>query len=293
MQLIHKVLACCFIFLLAVQTVSAQEKSIRVMTYNIRMNTPKDEINAWPNRKDHVAEMIGAKYKADLAGLQEVLILQLHDLESRLPDYAHIGAGREDGKEAGEFSPIFYRKSRFSVLDQGNFWLSATPEVPGSKSWNTANTRICTWGKFKDLTTGMEFYHFNTHTDHKSQEARNEGTKLIYQRIQSITGKNPVIVSGDFNSLLEDFPIQFLSGKIPSGDLKSDLLNTRLVSLKPATGPACSFNDWKKTGNAKSPIDYIFTRPDFVTNEYHVLEDQYDGYFPSDHLPVLVVLEVK
>ena len=293
MQLLHKVFITSIVFCLALQCASAQEKSIRVMTYNIRMNTPVDGVNAWPNRKEHVAEMIETKYNADLAGLQEVLILQLKDLQALLPEYGYIGVGREDGKEAGEFSPVFYKKNRFTLLDSGNFWLSETPEVPGSKSWNTANTRICSWGKFKDLTTGKEFYHFNTHMDHKSVQAREEGAKLIYKQILHIAGAGSVILSGDFNSTQNDYSIQFFRGKINDGDRKSDLLDTRLVSQKTISGPTTSFSNWKEVGKADSPIDYIFTRNGFRVLDYQILDDKYNGYFPSDHLPVFTVLESK
>ncbi|MEX2396513.1 MAG: hypothetical protein WD491_05775, partial [Balneolales bacterium] len=138
-------------------TMNAQEADpiqVTVMSYNIRMNTESDGINAWPHRKDHVAEMIGSKYLPGVAGLQEVLKGQLDDLQERLPEYAWVGQGRDDGKEAGEFSPIFYNTNKFEVIEDQTFWLSETPEVPGSISWDAAITRVVTSARLKDRDTG-------------------------------------------------------------------------------------------------------------------------------------------
>jgi len=113
---------------------SRDARSLRVMTFNIRYNEPRDKENAWPNRKEKAAGVIRF-HKADLVGGQEALIGQLKDLEALLPDFAWCGAGRADGKESGEFSAILYRKSRFKLLDTRTTWLSETPLAAGSKGW--------------------------------------------------------------------------------------------------------------------------------------------------------------
>lgn len=267
--------------------------TLRVMSYNIRMNTSSDGVNAWPHRKDKVAEMIGARYQADVAGLQEVLVEQLRDLEERLPDYAHIGVARDDGKEAGEFSPILYRKDRFELLEQKTFWLSESPDVAGTKSWDSACNRVCTWGKFKEKESGKIFFAFNTHLDHISQAARDNGTLLIWRILNKVSGTHPVVLTGDFNSRENSFPIQFLTGKANSGEMQSDLKNTRYITETPATGPVVTFTSWDKLGRGDSPIDYIFVRNGFSVAEHHHLDDKYGDFFPSDHLPVLSVLKFE
>ncbi|MBD3267707.1 endonuclease [bacterium] len=268
----------------------AEAQSIRVMTFNIRYNNPGDGINAWPNRKDHVADMF-KKHKADLAGLQEALMGQIEDLEQRLPGYAWIGVGRDDGKKAGEFSPIFYRKNRFEVLQHDTFWLSKTPDRAGTSSWNSACNRVCTWGKFKNKQSGKVFYLFNTHLDHRSQEARDEGIQLIVKRTQKYAKQAPTVLTGDLNSGEPSFPIRFLSGKEKAGELKSNFKDAKYQSKQDPTGPTVTFTNWKELGRGNSPIDYIFVRNNVTVLE-HTLDDKYEGYFPSDHLPVLAVVEI-
>ena len=275
----------------AIASVQAQEP-VRVMSYNIRYNNPDDGINAWPNRKDHVAEMIGPRYQVDLAGLQEALKGQIDDLASRLPAYAWIGVGREDGKEQGEFTPIFYRKDRFELLENGTFWLSESPEIPGSKSWDAAITRIVTWGKFADRKNGGILYHFNTHFDHKGQQARVESAKLLWQKISTITAEVPTIVTGDFNTRESSLPYKILTGKEPVGDATSDLKDGRYVSASPHEGPTSTSTDWTKQGPPETKIDYIFVRNGITALKHQVLTDRFEERYPSDHMPVLAELRL-
>ena len=141
----------------------------RVMTYNIRLDTPRDGINQWRLRKDRVADLI-RYHRADLLGVQEALPNQMVDLKTALPGFNWYGAGRDDGKEQGEFSAIFYRSDRFQLLDKGTFWLSEAPETPGSKGWDADVTRVCSWVKLRDRWTFQTLYHFNTHFDHVGED---------------------------------------------------------------------------------------------------------------------------
>ena len=120
-------------------------KTINAMSFNIRYDNPGDKDNGWSNRKEMVAATIRF-HKADIAGLQEALYHQVKDLEMLLPEYGWFGVGRDDGREAGEYSPVFYLKERFKILHQSTFWLSDTPEKPG-KAWDAACPRIATWGR--------------------------------------------------------------------------------------------------------------------------------------------------
>ncbi len=270
---------------------SAEENQpIRVMSFNIRYNNPGDGINAWPHRKNHVAEMIGKRYQADLAGLQEALKGQIDDLVKQLPDYEWFGVGREDGKEAGEYTPIFYRKDRFDLLQQDTFWLSETPDVAGSKSWDSSLMRIVTWGKFKDKKNGKLFYYFNTHFDHRGRQARVESAKLVWKKIAAITGKTPAVLTGDFNVRENSMPYAILTGKETAGDSLSDLKDARYLSIKAHEGPTSTVSSgagWTKYGPPGSKIDFIFVRNGFLVASHRVLDDRFDNRFPSDHLPVL------
>ena len=174
-------------------------QDLQVMTFNIRLNIAVDSLNAWPYRKNKVASQV-LFHDVHLLGVQEAQHDQMVDLKARLPKFKYVGGGRDDGKEKGEYSAIFYDTSRLQSLHSQTFWLSLTPEVPGSKSWDAAITRIVTWAKFKDRKTGKIFFAFNTHFDHLGKEARRESAKLLLQKVAAIAGNTPAIVTGDFNA---------------------------------------------------------------------------------------------
>ena len=137
-------------------TTQQQPTEITWGTFNIRYDNPADSLNNWQYRKDNVAEFI-KKQGIDIVGMQEVLYNQLEDLKSRLPEYAEVGVGREDGKTKGEYAPLFYKKDRFEVLDSNTFWLSQYPDSVGFIGWDGACTRIATWAKLKDKKNGKVF----------------------------------------------------------------------------------------------------------------------------------------
>ena len=254
------------------------DSTLRVMTFNIRYNNPGDGEHAWPHRKERVASVIRF-HEADLVGVQEALNGQIDDLEALLPAYAWIGVGRDDGVAAGEFSPIFYRKDRFELLEQATFWLSETPEAPGSKSWDAALTRIVTWGRFRDKTTEKVFYLFNTHFDHRGAQARTESARLLLEKIDVLAGDALVIVTGDFNvtPTTEAYRV-----------MVTELEDARRRSVTPPHGPeGTSFGFTVEAGEQGRRIDYIFVHPDVRVQHYGVLTDHWHGHFPSDHLPVL------
>lgn len=287
------VVLCSVGLLLAVQnSTSARRKteradsvqsSLRVMSYNIRYNNPDDGVNAWPHRKERVASVIRF-HRADVAGLQEALEGQIRDLEKRLPGYSWLGVGRQGGEEGGEYNPIFYRTDRFDVLDHDTFWLSKTPDVPGSKSWDSALPRIVTWARFRDRTTGASFFHFNTHFDHRGEQARKESARILAQNMEEIAGAVPAVVTGDFNVEDDSEVYQILT---------ESLRDARLASKQPPHGPEATFFGFEVVDRPGRRIDYVFTKNGVAVRRFGTLTDQLRGRYPSDHLPVLAEVEIE
>jgi endonuclease/exonuclease/phosphatase family metal-dependent hydrolase len=259
--------------------VAHAQKALRVMSFNIRYNEPRDKENAWPNRKDKAAAVVRF-HKADLIGVQEALVGQLKDLEAALPDFAWCGVGRDDGKEKGEFSAILYRKSRFKLLETRTTWLSETPLTPGSKGWGANYARIITWAKFRDNVTKKKFFLFNTHFDHESVRAREESARILLKQAQEIPGKLPFIITGDFNTVEDSEPYRILTAR---GNRIKDAGHS---SVNPSFGPTSTFNAFGPLQPGRK-IDYVFVREDMAVLEHGVLADQWDGLWASDHLPVL------
>ena len=276
-----------FLLLLLTQIcvfVQAQSSAhqINVMTYNIRMANPGDGDNQWKYRKDLAANIVKF-YQADLIGMQEVLNVQLTDLCDRLPDYGFIGVGREDGKTKGEYASIFYNKLRFKLLDSGNFWLSENCDVIGKKGWDAACERVATWGIFEDKQTGKRVFMLNTHLDHIGKIARHEGAQLVVNKVKELSRNYPVIVTGDFNAVPSDDPIQVITNS-PDGYSLTDARTVAPIVF----GPAWSFHDWGKIPLAeRSLIDYIFIKANIKVVRYGVLTETLNELYPSDHAPVL------
>jgi len=267
------ILCACFFCIPA----EAQKKTgICVASYNLRMDTPRDSINSWPNRKENVKALI-LYHDFDIIGTQEGFIHQLKDL-CEMHGYDYIGAGRDDGRDGGEHSAIFYKTVRFKLLDSGNFWLSESPEKPG-KGWDaTCCNRICTWGRFRDMNTKKLFFVFNVHFDHEGVIARKESGKLMVQKIKEIAGNTPVIFTGDLNSTPDTEQVQ---------TIQTLLNDSYRVSIMPPYGPAGTFNDFIFDAPLKDRIDYIFVSSHFSVAKYAVLTDALEQRYPSDHLPVV------
>ncbi|MDR0976465.1 MAG: endonuclease/exonuclease/phosphatase family protein, partial [Prevotellaceae bacterium] len=233
------------LLLLPLLTLCGQAKErvttpVNVMTYNIRYDNPEDGQDNWQYRKDRAAKAVRF-YDVDILGTQEVLHNQLVDLEQRLPGYGVIGVGREDGKEKGEYSALWYKKERFTLLDSGYFWLSETPEVAGSKGWDAACERIATWAKLKDLQSDKTYFVLNTHLDHMGVVARRESVTLILNRVQQLSDGLPVIVTGDFNATPQSDVIKHVTD--PANPLH--LTDTRAIAPV-IYGPSWSFHDFGK-----------------------------------------------
>ncbi|WP_224996287.1 endonuclease/exonuclease/phosphatase family protein [Cesiribacter sp. SM1] len=255
-----------------------QAQSLQIASYNIRYDNPGDVQNPWKERLPVIVKLIKF-HDFDIFGSQEGLHHQLDDLARGLGAYAYTGVGRDDGKEAGEFSAIFYKNDKFTLLQNGNFWLSTDTSKP-NKGWDAALPRICSWGQFQVKDSGFRFYFFNVHFDHKGVEARRESSKLILEQIRKIAGSSPVILSGDFNIDQMNESYRILNS---SKTIKSAYDQAALVYA-----PNGTFNAFDINSKSDSRIDHIFLTPHFKVQKYGILTDSYQGKFPSDHFPVLV-----
>ena len=252
----------------------AQKDTVTVISYNIRYNNPDDGDNIWDNRKANSVTMVNME-KPDFLCVQEAYFVQLEYLLQNLPQYGYIGVGRDDGKQGGEHMAILYDKARFEVVEHGDFWLSATPDVC-SRGWDAACHRIVTWGYFRDKQTGKHVYCFNTHLDHVGEVARRESVKLITQRIKEIVKdkKAPIFLTGDFNS-----------------DINSDIFDPLKKVMKqarkdaPVTDSKGTFNGWGSAPN-NIVIDHIFYKnaKPMIFNTLN--ENKYGRNLISDHYPI-------
>lgn len=262
---------------------------LRIISFNIRYDNPRDGENAWLNRKENVASMIQF-HDADIAGLQEALKGQLDDLDSLLQNYDWYGVGRDDGIEAGEHMAVFYKRDRLNLLDKGTFWLSSTPET-ASKGWDGGSFRTVTWIKFEDKFNGMVFYHFNTHFDNAGQTARRESANLLPEKITELAGDYPVVVTGDFNVRPDSDVYSILTG-VDGGESADVLIDAQSVSLFPHHGPSGTWTGFTEIDEDRR-IDYIFVKGEITVLRHGFLSDTFDGRFPSDHLPVLAEVIIR
>lgn len=264
----------------------AFSQSLRLITYNLRYDNKGDGVNQWGNRKEKVATLI-KKYNPDIFGVQEGLNNMLIDLKLLLPEYNFVGVGRDDGKTKGEYSAIFYKKDLFKVEQDSTFWLSKTPTIIGSKDWDAAITRICTWAKIKDIKSSKEFYLFNTHFDHMGDTSRLQSALLLKKTGTMNANGLPIIYMGDFNSEPEEFPY-----KVMTSNNRGPLKDSFYSAIKNATDTLCTFTGFEVNGKICKRIDYIFTDQNWQVNFYNILHDNDGTYYYSDHLPVMCDVEV-
>nr|WP_262921672.1 endonuclease/exonuclease/phosphatase family protein [Pontibacter ruber] len=260
-------------------TALTRAQQLTVGSYNVRLDTPNDIGNLWKDRAPAVAALIRF-HEFDILGTQEGFKNQLDDLSKALTEYDRYGVGRDDGKEKGEHAAIFFRKDKYKLLNKGDFWLSETPDKP-SLGWDaTCCNRIASWVYLQDLKTKKKFYVFNVHFDHEGVQARRESSKLMLRKIREIAGKEPVILTGDFNGNHSSEWYQALAN--------SDILKDTFKEVKQPYALSSSFNAFGKQNEGNEVIDHIFVTKDFNVSKWGMLTDTYNGKFPSDHFPILV-----
>jgi endonuclease/exonuclease/phosphatase family metal-dependent hydrolase len=268
---------------------NADPPRLRVTSFNIRYENPNDGDDSWSRRKEMVAHCIRAA-NPDLLGIQEGLVAQVEYLTGQLKRYRTIGVGRDDGMRIGELSAIFINSERLNVVESGTFWLSETPDKPGSRSWDSSLSRIVTWAKlsFKDHPD-RSFYFLNTHWDHRGQQARLESAKLMREWMRKKAGNSPVILTGDFNCPETSAPMRTLIRGVGDDGPWTDTY--RQLHSKVEDDEA-TFHGFRGTRKG-SRIDFILHSPHFRTVEASIDRMNRDGRYPSDHFPVHAVLETR
>ena len=291
--MIRRILAVAALAMAFIGCVTRPADAIRVGSYNIRLSPgDKGTPNAWELRKGDLVDLV-RKMDLDAFGMQEVCPDQAQYLREQLPEFAFVGDHREADRKSGEASPVFYRKSRFEAEKSGTFWLSETPDVPASKSWNTRCTRVCSYLILRDKVTGKRFCFANTHTDHVSELAREKGMLLIVDRMKDFGAGSPIVFTGDHNCRYDDAPAVAVRKVLKDG---------RDVTESPVKGPRNTFQGFGKYKDGPVDkngkiykdycIDYIYVSDgtrvlDFVTHD-----DKRPGtdLYPSDHFPVTATI---
>ena len=256
----------------------AASRTLRVMTFNVRYPSPDDGINVWPNRRDLMVKIIRTQHP-DILGTQELFTSQGDYLASHLQHYQWFGLGRNgNNKETNdnEHMGVFYNTDRLRVINRGNFWLSETPNVPGSISWNQPMPRMVTWAEFQDKTTGNRFYYYDTHLPYraKDEDLRVRGAKILLKHIAKVPDVLPVIVTGDFNSRQDK----------PTHALMTKSLHDARMSAPIHKGPVKTFHNF--TGQPTQRIDYIFYRG-LTAKDVRTVTTHHGKVYPSDHFPVV------
>ena len=257
----YTTLLLCFCSILLLGSCKSQPSAqngqpLEVMTFNVRLDIPSDSVNNWNYRKGDACRMI-AYYSPDLLGMQEVLHNQMEDLKRGLPQYTALGVGRDDGKEAGEYCPIFFRTDRFTLVEYGNFSLSEQPETIGIKGWDASYNRVTTWAILQEKNNGQKFVYFNTHLDN----------------------------AGDFNCTPGEEPLQTLE----KGGMEN-AAKTAAVTY----GPSWSFHDFGRLPvEERVLLDYVFVTKGAKIDRYRVIQDKPENSYLSDHCPILVELTVQ
>jgi endonuclease/exonuclease/phosphatase family metal-dependent hydrolase len=260
--------------------VCVQAEPLRVMTYNVRFPNPDDTPNRWDQRRDLLVDSI-REHSPDIFGTQELFFEQGEYIVEKLPEYAWFGISRR-GNRLDEHMGVFYRKSRLRVERSGDFWLSETPEIPGSMSWKVSLPRMVSWAQFEDRTNRRRFWYFNTHFPHRGEDeaAREQCARVIAARLRLLDPSADILLTGDFNAPA--------GGKVYL--TLADILRDAWNASAERAGPEGTFHGFTgKPGPAR--IDWILFRGNWKVTRAETVTFERNGRFPSDHFPVLAVLE--
>ena len=262
---------------------------LRVMSFNVRLGVADDGENSWEHRKALLARTV-QDFDPDLLGTQETWGFQAEYLLEQLPGREYVGWPRRPGNpEDEEQCGILYRTARFEKLEAGQFWLSETPAVPGSKSWDSSLPRIVTWVRLRDRQGGPEILFVNTHFDHRGPEARRESARLLRTRLPELAPAGEWILTGDFNCGDDSPPYRVL---VEDGPGALTVVDTWRVAHPAKTADEGTFNGFsgRRTG---ARIDWVLHGAAFETVSAAIDRTEENGRNPSDHFPVTAVVRWK
>lgn len=253
----------------------AAEGAVRAVTFNLRC-TGVGKTSVAYRAPRMAAQLLSTD--ADSMGFQEANLRWMTYLQEQLTDYDYVGVARENGRNLGEFSPIFYKKDKYTLRDSGTFWLSKTPDKPGSKDWGSQNVRICTWAILENKENGKVYAHFNTHLDHISGTAREMQMQVLLEKIGEYAAGLPVVLTGDFNDDCASAMYQKATAV---------LRDTRI--LAPVTEDKATFHNYGGVV-LMDKIDFVFVSEGITPLVYHVIDDKVNGEYLSDHYGIYVDL---
>jgi endonuclease/exonuclease/phosphatase family metal-dependent hydrolase len=269
------------LLILSLYSITLEAQSLKVMTYNIRYKNGGDGINNWCHRKKKVVNVI-QRQQPDVLAVQEAMRSQMNYLSRKLSGYQYVGVGRNNGKKKGEYAALFYKKSRLKVENSGYFWLSETPNIPGSTGWDASCTRIATWAEYRDTVLQKSFVVLTTHLDHAGVNARVQSILAIKKWYSSLSVQKPTIICGDFNFQPFEEPYALFFDN-----------ETNWEEARPNDYNQGTFCGFKKDKTDCKTIDYVFHTSEWTVEQFEVLTDNDGTYYPSDHLPVVVTVRLK
>lgn len=255
--------------------------SLKVTSANIRFQNPADGPHDWPFRRELMSEIIN-DFGPDILGTQEGLQPQLLNLASLLPNYTLVD-GHRDWIDVRMYPCIFIKKERIEIIKSGDIWLSETPHIPASKSFDSAFPRLCSWMHAKDLKKNIEFTFVVTHLDHMQRKTRIEQAKVLAQEVKKINGDLPLVILGDFN----DAPSSMVQEEISKPLGLKDHWSEQGI---PEESSHHKFSGENETGTR---IDWVLASQEFQCSEIYFEKKHSENIYPSDHFPLMATLEIK
>ena len=269
--------------------------NLNVMSFNIRRGTAKDGKNHWRFRRNRIDELLN-HYYPDVLGLQEALNFQISEIRTMLPGYDNVGTGNLSGSKVLH-NAIFFNASRFRLSEQGTFWFSDTPNIPGSKGWGNIMPRTCTWARLIEKNSRQAFYFYNVHLDHLSRRSRKNSVVFLTQFIHKRSSPDPFILTGDFNAGEKSAPIKYLKSKITLKIRKKGfisnpepLMDTFRVRY-PNDRHVATFHGYRKLF-FRFRLDYIFVPSSVRVQDARIIHPLWRKYYPSDHFPLFTHIDL-
>ncbi len=251
------------------------EDAVRAMSFNVRCRDDKD--GSVKNRSKIVKAII-EQYAPDSFGVQEATGEWMDILSEGLGEkYAFVGEARDESGYGSEYSSVFYLKDKYNLIDEGTIWLSETPEVKYTKSFDSACHRVATWALLENKETGERYTHLNTHLDHVLEETRVGQIKVLINKLEQLKQDGKVICTGDFNTE-------------PSGEVYAEMIKHADDACEKAknSDEGITFHNYGKIEEFSSgPIDYVFVTEGIKVNTFKIIRNTAKDMYPSDHYPII------